>query len=196
MNPTAHGQVRGAPRGSPSASYTQKLPPVTILETERLCLRPISVDDAEFVIALLGDPDFLRNIGDRGVRTVDQAADYIRNGPKGLSESFGWKLWLVMIRETATPIGTCALLRRAVMDDVEIGYALMPQFRAKGYAFEAAAAVVRHGREALGLTRLAGIVHPDNAASIRVLEKLGMRQDGTIRLAENEPEILLLRCEL
>jgi RimJ/RimL family protein N-acetyltransferase len=170
--------------------------PLAILETERLRLRPISLEDAAFIIALLGDPDFVRNIGDRGVRTVDQAADYIRNGPKGLSESFGWRLWLVTIRETATPIGTCALLKREVMDDVEIGYALMPQFRAKGYALEAASAVARHGREALGLMRLAAVVHPDNAASIRVLEKLGMRRDAMIRLDEDEPEIMLFRGEL
>lgn len=169
---------------------------MTILDTERLRLRPISVGDAEFIIALLSDPDFVRYIGDRGVRTVDQAAEYIRNGPKGLSASFGWRLWLITIRETATPIGTCALLKREAMDDVEIGYALMPQFRSQGYALEAASAVARHAREALGLMRLAAIVNPDNAASIRVLEKLGMRHCGMIRLAEQDPEVMLLRGEL
>ena len=167
-----------------------------ILETERLRLRPLAVDDAEFVIALLGDPDFIRNIGDRGVRTVDQAADYIRNGPKGLSEDFGWRIWLITAREDQTPIGTCALLKRAVMDDVEIGYALMPQFRSNGYASEAASAVARHAREAFGFTRLAAVVNPDNAASIRVLEKLGMRFQRMIRLADDEPEIMLLRVDL
>jgi [ribosomal protein S5]-alanine N-acetyltransferase len=174
----------------------EKEPVGTILETERLRLRPLTVEDAEFIIALLGDPDFVRNIGDRGVRTVDDAADYIREGPKGLSESFRWRVWLITIRETATPIGTCALLKRAVMDDVEIGYALMPSFRSKGYAQEAVAAVARHGSHTLGLTRLAAVVKPDNVASIHVLEKLGMQHHGMIRLNENEPEVMLLRREL
>ena len=169
---------------------------MTTLETERLRLRPIRVEDADFIIDLLNDPDFVRNIGDRGVRSVDDAADYIRNGPKGLSESFGWRLWLVTIRETATPIGTCGLLKRVMMDDVEIGYALLPQFRSKGYALEAASAVARYGCEALGLTRLAAVVKSGNVASIRVLETLGMRHDGMIRLAENEPELMLFRREL
>ncbi len=145
------------------------------------------------MIALLNDPDFVRNIGDRGVRTAEQAADYIRNGPKGLSGDFPWLVWVITIRETGTPIGTCALLKRVVMEDAEIGYALLPQFRAQGYALEAASAVLQHAREALALTRLAAIVKPDNPASIRVLEKLGMQRTGTVRLAENEPELLLLR---
>lgn len=130
------------------------------------------------------------------MRTVEDADNYIRNGPQGVSESFGWRPWLVTIRETATPVGTCALLKRTVMDDVEIGYALLSQFRSQGYALEAASAVVRYAREALGLTRLAAVVKGDNVASIRVLEKLGMRHEGMIRLAENEPENMLFRRNL
>ena len=129
------------------------------------------------------------------MRTVDDAVHYIRNGPKGLSDTFGWRVWLITIRETATPIGTCALLKRAAMQEVEIGYALMPEFRSKGYALEAASVVAHHAHEDLGLSRLAAIVSPGNAASIRVLEKLGMQHHGMIRLAENEPEIMLFGRE-
>ena len=168
---------------------------MTVLHTSRLRLRPLGSDDAEFVILLLNDSDFIRNIGDRGVRTVEDAIAYIQNGPGGLDGEFPWRVWLITTRATGEQIGTCGLLKRATMTDVEVGYALMPEFRSKGYAIEAVSAVAQHARETLGIQRMAAIVNPENTGSIRVLEKLGMRREGLLRLDDTSPEVMLFRSE-
>lgn len=164
---------------------------MTIFETARLILRRADLDDAEFVLDLLNDPAFLRHIGDKGVRTLEEARDYLRKGPLKSYERFGFGLWLAVLKAGGTTIGLCGLVRRDTLDDVDIGFAFLPQFRSQGYAFEAAEASLAHGRAVLGLARIVAIVSPDNSGSIRVLEKIGLRFERMIRLSINEPEIKL-----
>jgi RimJ/RimL family protein N-acetyltransferase len=104
-------------------------------------------------------------------------------------------LWLVELKDSATPIGICGLLKRDTLSDVDIGFAFLPPYRSKGYAFESAAAVMDYGRRVLGLKRIVAITNEDNAGSIRVLEKIGMSFDRMIRLSEGEPEIRLLASD-
>lgn len=144
-----------------------------VLETERLVLRHLSVDDAEFILGLVNEPSWLRFIGDRGVRTLEDALQYILTGPVASYKQFGFGLYLVELKETEAPIGICGLLKRETLDDVDVGFALLPQFRRKGYAFESAAAVIEHGRDDFGLRRIVAITSPDNHGSIQLLEKLG-----------------------
>src|SRR6267378_3848261 len=125
-----------------------------ILETERLQLRRLSLDDAEFVLRLLNEPSFIQNIGDRGVRTIDDARAYILKGPIASYEKFGFGLWMVETKSKAAPIGICGLLKRDVLDDVDIGYALLPEFWSQGYALESASAVTSYASESLGLKRV------------------------------------------
>jgi RimJ/RimL family protein N-acetyltransferase len=162
-----------------------------VLETERLALHRLSVDDAPFILRLLNDPDFHRFIGDRGVRTLDDARNYILNGPVASYEQHGFGLYLVRMRRTDEPIGMCGLLKREVLQHVDIGFAYLPQFRAQGLAYEAAAAVVAYAGRELGIRRVAGVVKPENASSIRLLEKLGMQREGTAQIAPDGPEDLL-----
>ncbi len=149
--------------------------PSYVLETDRLTLRLLEENDAEFILGLLNEPSFHQYIGDRGVRTEEDARAYIRNGAMASYAQHGFGLWLVLRKEDDAPIGMCGLLKRDTLPDVDVGFAFRPAYWRQGYASESAAAVVRHGQSAFGLTRLAAIVQADNRSSIRVLDKLGFR---------------------
>ncbi|MDP2859906.1 MAG: GNAT family N-acetyltransferase, partial [Bacillota bacterium] len=118
------------------------VPSVLVLETNRLALRRLSVDDAEFILELLNDPSFVRYIGDRGVRTKDDARRSIQTGPMESYERFGFGLYLVELKETGEPIGICGLLKRESLQEVDVGFALLPRFWSKGYAVESVSAVL------------------------------------------------------
>ena len=162
-----------------------------VLETERLVLRRLSTDDAEFILELLNQPSFLQYIGDKGVRNIDDAINYIKTGPVASYERFGFGLYLVELKDTAVPIGICGLLKRDTLPDVDVGFALLPDYWSRGYAFEAAAAVMNYGKEVLGLRRIVAITSLDNKASIRLLEKIGLKFERLIKLAEDQPEVRL-----
>lgn len=153
-----------------------------VLETLRLSLRRLTLDDAPFIVRLLNEPSFVRNIGDRGVRTVEQASSYLENGPLESYERNGFGLYLVELREDGAPIGICGLLKREELDDVDLGFSLMPEYWGCGYAFEAASAVKQYAREVLGVARLAAITAPHNAPSARLLEKLGFTFERMITM--------------
>jgi len=162
-----------------------------IIETKRLSLRKLSTGDAEFILELLNDPSFIRYIGDKGVRNLEDAKKYIVTGPLDSYERHGFGLWLVTLRDSEMPIGICGLLKRESLPDVDIGFAFLPQFRSKGYAYESAAAVAHYGKGVLGLKRLVAITDPDNVSSIKLLEKIGLRFNGMIQLSEDAPKIKL-----
>jgi RimJ/RimL family protein N-acetyltransferase len=162
-----------------------------ILETDRLILRQITIEDAHFVLKLLNEPSFLSNIGDKGVRTLDDARDYILKGPVESYQRFGFGLYLTELKENGTPIGMCGLLKRESLKDVDIGYALLPKFWGQGYAYEAASAVMEFGKSALGLNRIVAVTSPENHSSIKVLSKLGLKFKEMVRLSEDEQEIKL-----
>ncbi len=162
-----------------------------VMETERLVLRELSACDAEFIFGLLNQPSFLRHIGDKGVRTLDDARGYILNGPVDSYRRHGFGLYLVESRDSRAPMGICGLLKRETLDDVDVGFAFVPEFWSQGYAFESASAVIAHAWHALGLERVVAVTSPDNQASIKLLEKLGFRFERMIRLTDDEPEINL-----
>ena len=164
---------------------------MSVIETERLVLRRLSPDDAEFIVELLNQPSFLRYIGDKEVRNNEDAVRYIQNGPVASYERFGFGLYLVELRETEVPIGICGLLKRDSLPDVDVGFAFLPDYWSLGYAFESAAAVMTYGREVLGLRRIVAITSLDNDASIRLLEKLGLRFERLLKLSEDQAEVRL-----
>jgi RimJ/RimL family protein N-acetyltransferase len=164
---------------------------LVVLETARLILRRLSADDADFILDLLNQPSFLRYIGDKGVRNSDDAIRYIETGPIASYERFGFGLYLVELKETGASIGMCGLLKRDSLPDVDVGFAFLPDYWSQGFAFESAAAVMNYGREALGLRRIVAITSLDNDASIKLLEKLGLRFEGLIKLSEDQPEVKL-----
>lgn len=164
---------------------------MSVLETERLALRRLTPADAPFVLALLNDPDWLRYIGDRGVRTVEQAADYIAAGPARMYAHYGFGLYLTALKAGGEPIGLCGLVRRDFLEDVDIGFAFLPRYRGAGYAQEAAEAVLRYASAVLGLRRVVAIVDPTNDRSARLLEKLGLRFERMVTYPGEEAELRL-----
>jgi RimJ/RimL family protein N-acetyltransferase len=162
-----------------------------VCETARLCLRHLLDADAAFILELLNEPDFIRNIGDREVRTLDDACRYIQQGPVASYGQHGFGLWLVELRSKAAPIGICGSLKRDYLDDVDVGFALRAAFRGNGYAFEAAAAAMSHGQRVLGINRIVAITSPDNPASMSVLRRLGLDFERWIRLPGQTPDTRL-----
>lgn len=162
-----------------------------LLETERLCLRRITFDDAQFILTLLNEPSFLRYIGDKKVRNLEDAQQYILNGPTASYERHGFGLNLVELKELHTPIGMCGLLKREELPAPDIGFAFMPAFWSKGYAFEAASAVLDGARERLKLTRILAITSLDNDASIKLLQRLGFRFEKIMSLSGNREQVKL-----
>ena len=146
---------------------------MTILSTDRLDLAELTADDAEFIFQLVNEPSWLAYIGDRGVRTLDDAHAYIDNGPRAMYARHGHGLWRVSRRDDGAVVGICGLLRRDTLPDADIGFAFLPAYWRHGYAREAAAATLAHGFDALGMARIVAIVSPGNAASIGLLERLG-----------------------
>jgi RimJ/RimL family protein N-acetyltransferase len=170
---------------------------MNILETERLNLRTLSADDdAEFVLELLNEPSFLQNIGDKGVRTIDDSRRYILEGPVDSYKRLGFGLWLVELKDSKLAMGMCGLVKRDALTDVDIGYAFLPRFWSMGYAYESASAVMSYARNVLGLKRLLAVANQDNTGSIKVLEKLGLRFERMVRLSVDGPEIKLFASEL
>lgn len=164
-----------------------------LLNTPRLQMRELtdSDQDALFTLALVNDPDFHRFIGDRGVRSLEEARAYIERGPRASYRRYGFGMYRVELKD-GTPIGQCGLIRRDGLDDVDIGFAFLPQYRGLGYAGEAARAVMDWGKNTLALKRIVAIANPANLASIRLLEKLGLRAEGRITLPGDSEELLLL----
>lgn len=146
-----------------------------VIETERLALRWLEASDAGFMLELMNDPGWLRYIGDRGIRSVADARKYIEDGPREMYARLGVGLYMVELREGGAALGICGLVQRDWLEDVDLGFAFLPQFRGKGYAYEAAAATLDFGRSTLHLRRIAAIVAPENRDSMRLLEKLGFR---------------------
>jgi RimJ/RimL family protein N-acetyltransferase len=169
--------------------------PVNVLETDRVVLRRMSMDDAPFILQLLNEPSFLRFIGDKGVRTLDDARNYILTGPMASYERFGFGLWLTLLKESGVPIGICGLLKRETLKDVDLGFAFLPQFWRKGYAMESAIAVMAHGRTTFALKRIVAITSPENDASMNVLEKLGFGFEEMVRLSKDGDEVRLFGAE-
>ena len=164
------------------------------LETGRLTLRPFDLGDAGFVLGLLNEPSFLLHIGDKGVRTEDDARRYIAEGPLASYARSGHGLYVVVRREGGAPIGICGLLKREWLEDVDLGFALLPPYWGHGYAFEAASAVLAQGR-ALGLRRIVAITSLQNEASIRLLDRLGFRFERIGRFTEGGEELRLFALD-
>lgn len=155
---------------------------MTVLETERLTLRRVSLADADFIREVLNEPDFIRFVADRGVRTTAQAADYINEKMLPSFEKFGFGFYVVELKESGSPVGICGLIKRDGMRDVDIGFSILERYWRKGYAYEAAVAVMDYGKRVLGLPRVVGITAPDNEKSGQLLEKLGLRYQKMIHV--------------
>lgn len=163
----------------------------TILETERLTLREFTTSDTEFIINLLNSPGWIRFIGKRNVETEEQAKSYLENGPIRSYEINGYGLSLVELKSENTPIGMCGIIKRDNLEFPDIGFALLPQFTGKGYAFEIANATLQFAKNKLNLKTISAITVAENESSIKLLEKIGLKFIRTFQIAEDKEELLL-----
>ncbi len=167
------------------------MPETHTLKTERLSLRWLKPGDEPLLLAVWNDPAFVQNVGDRGVRTTAEASEALENGPLKLYADNGYGPYRVALAASDEAIGICGLFKRENLDDPDIGFALLPDYCGKGLAFEAAAAVANHARAGLGLKRMTAIVSPRNAASICLIEKLGLQFERSLTMPGEDKEICL-----
>lgn len=152
------------------------------ITTERLGLRRFTLDDAGLMLAIWNDPAFVRFVGDRGVRSIEDAKNALTDSVLRLYAEYGYGPFRVALKAGDIPIGICGLFRREGLEDPDVGFALLPDYCGKGCAFEAARAVIEHARDELGLERLTAIVSADNVASIRLIQKLGLTFERVLHL--------------
>lgn len=167
--------------------------PRIVLETSRLILREMTADDAGFIFGLLNQPSFLRFVGDKGIRTVADAAAYIENGPSATYRRHGYGLYLVLLAETGEAMGICGLVNRDWLDAPDLGFSLLPAYWSLGYAFEAASAVLGHAESVHRLSRFLAITNRHNQDSIRLLERLEFAFDRMVRTPDGEELSLYAR---
>lgn len=169
---------------------------MVVIDTDRLALRRLTVDDAPFILRLLNEPSFLQHIGDRGVRNLADAKQYLLSGPLASYDRHGFGLFLVELKEDGRPIGICGLLKRDALDDVDVGFAFVPESWSKGYAYESVVGTLAYARDTHHLARVVAITSPDNAASINLLVKLGFYFDRMVLMPGDKEEVKLFARRL
>ena len=169
---------------------------MVVFETDRLVLRRLTEEDAPFILRLLNEPSFLEHVGDRGVRNLADARQYILSGPVASYERHGFGLFLVEVKEGGAPIGICGLLKRDVLDEVDLGFAFVPESWSKGYAFESATATLAYAHDVQHLKRVVAITSQDNVASIGLLVKLGFYFDRMVLMPGDKTKVKLFARQL
>ena len=162
-----------------------------VLQTERLVLSQLTTGDAAFLLELLNSPGWLKYIGDRGVKTIEDAEKYVQEGPMKSYRENGFGLYRVSLKTDGTVLGICGLIKRKQLEDVDIGFAFLPSFAGKGYAYESASATLAFGREQFGLKKIVAIITQDNDASIKLVLKLGLRFSKMIDWPGEERPLML-----
>ncbi len=160
---------------------------MNVLETTRLSLRHLAPSDAAFVLELVNEPAWLQFIGDRGVRTCEDALAYIATGPVAMYASHGFGLFAVERKSDGECLGICGLIKRETLPEVDLGFAFLERFWGRGYAHEAAAGVLAHGIFTLKIPHIIAVTASGNVRSGRLLEKLGFRYDRMVSMAEGKP---------
>lgn len=166
-----------------------------ILATERLFLREFNTGDAGFILELLNNPSWIKYIGDKNILDTNDALNYINNGPLKSYQTHGFGLYLVLLKATEKPIGMCGLIKRDGLEDVDIGFALMPEYAGNGFAYEIASATLDHAKNKLGIEKVVAITSHDNENSIKLLNKLGLYFKKITRLHAEAEALMLFEAE-
>jgi RimJ/RimL family protein N-acetyltransferase len=166
-----------------------------ICKTLRLTLRELQLRDAAFALRLYSDPTFLRHIGDKGVRTVEDAENNLQQGAIASYAQHGYGMWLVE-NQQGQSIGMCGLIKRDFLTETDLGYAYLPEFFGMGYAYEAAQAVLAYAADHTALKTVVAIVSPANLPSKSLLQKLGFEQDGQVLVPDKNEMVDFYRMYL
>ena len=164
-----------------------------IIETERLFLREYTTDDASFMLRLVNEPSWLTYIGDRKVYSLNDAERYLTEGSIQSYEVHGFGFWKVVLKSTGEAMGSAGLAKRDYLDDIDLGFAFLPEFTGKGFAHEAATAIINYAKQTLGFSKLVAFTTKENASSIKLLMKLGFHFDHPMLLDEEELNLYTLQ---
>ncbi|HVG41509.1 MAG TPA: GNAT family N-acetyltransferase [Chitinophagaceae bacterium] len=162
-----------------------------ILETERLYLRQFTTDDSAFILELVNTEGWLRYIGNRNISNLEQAQNYLVNGPIKSYQTYGYGLCMVQLKSSNEAAGMCGFIKRDTLENIDLGFAFLPQFTGNGYAFETAKMTVNYGFEQLQQKKIAAITLPQNDRSIRLLNKLGFVYEQNIHPEDSKEDLLL-----
>jgi [ribosomal protein S5]-alanine N-acetyltransferase len=165
-----------------------------VIETERLFLQEFTTEDSAFMLELLNTPDWIKFIGDRGVRTIEEAEQYLLNGYMKSYQTHGFGFYKVEIKDSNESIGICGIIKRDYLENVDIGFAFLPQFVGKGYGFEAASATLKYTHNTLKIKRVIAIVDPENVVSIGLIKKIGLAFEKMI-YPDHKEELMLFSVE-
>ena len=168
-----------------------------IAETNRLIISKITLDDAAFFLELVNTPNFIKYIGDRNLKTVEDAKTYLKNGTLKSYEDFGFGFYKLLLKEENNKaIGTCGLVKREQLDNVDIGFAMLPEYEGKAFGYESCIAVLKLAKEQFKLNKVLAITLPTNNNSIKLLEKIGLSYEKRIKPFEDDEELLLFAKNL
>ena len=165
-------------------------------ETERLILKPTSEEDAEFIFELLNTPKWIKYIGDRNIKTVENAKDYIKIKMLPQLKRLGYSNYTLIRKSDNHKIGTCGLYDRDGLEGIDIGFAFLPEYERNGYAFESANKLMNAAFNEFEITKINAITVKDNISSQKLLEKLGLKLNGTTKLPDDNEELLLYKIEM
>ena len=162
-----------------------------VAQTERLLISKFTVNDAAFFLELANTPSWIQYIGDRNLKTVEDAEKYLKDGTLKSYLEHGFGFYKLEIKETKEPIGTCGLVKRAELENVDIGFALLPKYEGRGFGFESAEAVLKLAKDTFCLESVLAITLPNNKNSIKLIEKLGMSFEKMVKPFEDDEELML-----
>jgi RimJ/RimL family protein N-acetyltransferase len=170
---------------------------MNIAETSRLVLSKITVDDAPFILELMNSPGWLTYIGDRNVKTVEEAATYIQNNQLKVYETHGFGYYKVQLKaDKLKSIGSFGLLKREVLEHVDIGFSLLPEYHGQGFGLEGSTAIMNLAKNTFNIKTVCAITLPENKPSIHLLEKLGLSYQKRVKPFDNDEELLLFAKDL
>jgi [ribosomal protein S5]-alanine N-acetyltransferase len=155
--------------------------------TNRLSLTLVQAADAAFMMELVNTPGWLEFIGDRNVHSLEDAATYITR----LINTPDLFYWVIRNNENNVAIGVVSFLKRGYLDYFDIGFALLPQYKGNGYAFEAASSVLKLALSNPAYPVVLATTLPNNAASIQLLTKLGLQYEKVI--LQNDEALLVYK---
>lgn len=169
---------------------------MVIAETERLVISELSLDDAPFFLKLVNTPNWIKYIGDRNLKTVKDAEDYLTKGTLKSYKDYGFGFYKLQEKQSKNIIGTCGLINRKELDNVDLGFAFLPEFEGKGFGYESSMAVVKLAQEKFQLKKLLAITLPINKSSIKLLEKLGFVYQKRVIPFDDGEELMLFAKQL
>ncbi|WP_417874166.1 GNAT family N-acetyltransferase [Xanthomarina gelatinilytica] len=168
-----------------------------IAETNRLLISKLTLEDASFILELTNTPHFIKYVGNKNLKTLEDSKNYLKEGTLKSYKNFGFGFYKLQLKqEQNKTIGTCGLVKREQLDHVDIGFAMLPGYEGKGFGLEASKEILKLAKNTFKLTRILAITLPTNSNSIKLLEKLGLTYEKRVKPFEDDEELLLFAKDL